>query len=244
MKSFKCPYCKHKFTSPAALEKHLEKQHQEQLGGISSANHLFNIRNDKTYGTCIMYKKVSSCEKFSEFNEKTRKYNRLCKNIKCKEAYVQSFKDRMKKKYGTNHLLNDPDHQKKMLSNRSISGFYKWSDGRNSMEYVGTYELNFLEYLDLFLEFKAEDILSPCPIHFKYVYDNKDHFYIPDFYIPTLNLIVEVKSFENNHYRERDKHLEKLKEDAVKKESYNFIKIGDKNYNDFLRGLAKGLWAN
>ena len=59
-------------------------------------------------------------------------------------------------------------------------------------------------------------------------------FYIPDFYIPSLNLIVEIKSSENGHYRARDIETEKLKDAAIEKTNYTYIKVFDKKYDEFV----------
>jgi very-short-patch-repair endonuclease len=58
-----------------------------------------------------------------------------------------------------------------------------------------------------------------------------ERFYIPDFYIDSMNLIIEVKSADNQHYRARDLDREKLK-DASVPEGFNFVKVLDKHYKE------------
>jgi very-short-patch-repair endonuclease len=77
---------------------------------------------------------------------------------------------------------------------------------------------------------------------FKYTFKDKEHYYIPDFFIPTLNLVIEIKSSTNNHYRLRDIEQEKEKDRVLEKSKYNYIKIFDKDYSEFLEKLIKGKW--
>ena len=99
----------------------------------SSFHNFYLIWNNKTtnFGQCII------CKDKTTFNPIT-KYNRLCEISVKKEC---TFKNRMKNKYGSEHLLNDPNKQKEMLANRKISGKYRY--GKKDMTYTGDYELDF-----------------------------------------------------------------------------------------------------
>jgi len=238
MKTHKCPVCLKKFASMGGLEGHIGKFHEEQLEGLSPANYLFNLRNKKDYSNCVV--KAPGCKIKTTFNESSKKYNRICDNSKCKEEYVRIFKDRMVKKYGKEHLLNDPDVQKDMLGNRKISGSYKFSNG-TEFSYTGTYERDFIQYLDVGLNWPPEDIISPAPFVIEYKFKGNNHFYIPDFYIPSLDLIIEIKGI-NKHYQERDKAKENAKDKALENSKHNYIKIVDKDYDDFLEGLIERQW--
>jgi hypothetical protein len=143
----------------------------------------------------------------------------------------------MKNKYNVEHLLNDPKKQREMLSNRRISSVYKHSDGKE-IEYTGTYELDLLQYLDNVLNVKSDDIIA-APFEFYYLgTDGNKHFYIPDYYIPSLNLIIEVKSSDNKHYRARDYEDEILKDKCIPNE-YNFIKVLEKDYTALNKAFIK-----
>lgn len=229
-----CPFCKKSYISESSLFSHMETEHHALLNGLSPANVLFNLRNKKSGSVCII------CKKPVKFNEQTRKYNRLCERPKCKEDYVKLFKERMVKKFGKEHLLNDPDQQKAMLQNRSISSVYTWRDGKK-FSYTASYEKDFLEYLDLQLEWDSEDLISPCPIEIYYLYEGQRHFYIADFYIPSLDLIIEIKG-QNNHYQNRDVKKELAKDEAAKKSDHNYYKIVDKNYTLFTDRIHSGFW--
>lgn len=232
--TFKCPFCSMKFTKKSSLYSHMESEHEEQLEGLSPAQTYFNIKYHKTHGECII------CKQHTKFDEKKERYERLCDNPRCKERYRKQFVENMTKRYGKETLLNDPKQQEKMLANRKISGTYVWSTNKkHKFTYTGTYEKEFLEFMDIFLHWNPEDLLSPCPVIFNYKYENKKHFYIPDFYVPSLNLIVEIKAYTNNHYRQRDIEIEKIKDEVVKKSKFNYIKVHDKYYDDFYKELFK-----
>lgn len=233
-KYFKCPYCDHKYTSKKVLYSHMENKHKSLLGGLSPAQAYFNYKNKKTCGRCIM------CKKPTKFNEATEKYERLCSE-KCKKAYREMFRKRMQEAgKDPDTFLNDAEQQNKMLAARRISGEYLWSDGKTKTKYVGSYEMDFLRFCDLFLNMSPTDIMSPAPQIFHYKIEGKDHFHIPDFYIQSLNLIVQIKSKTNKHYRERDIEKEKICDRLVEKDvRYNYIKIFDKNYDNFIDYIMK-----
>ena len=220
-KKVKCPFCGKVYTSKKPLYNHMIGEHEEQLNGLSPAHVYFNIKNNKTHGTCII------CGKETQFNEVTEKYERLCSET-CKQRYREIFKERMIKRYGKETLTDDPEQQLKMQANRKIAGTYRWSDGAK-FKYLGSYEKHALEYLDKTLKLKSQDVMAPAPISLKYTYDGKDRFYMPDFLIVPFNLLVEVKG-TNNHYQKRDKGLEEAKDKAAMNSEYKYVKIVDKNY--------------
>jgi len=244
---YKCPYCENKYLAndkndqpkaKTALYTHMETVHKDELGNLSPAQAYFNFKYKKTHGSCVM------CRKDTKWNESTERYERFCSE-KCKKDYREMFKQRMLKKYNKTHLLNDPEQQKKMLENRSISGVYKWSDGKSESKYTGSYEKEFLEFLDIVMNMSPTDIFAPAPQIFHYTYEGKDHFYIPDFYIASLNLIVEIKDGgenPNRHHKiqEVDKAKEKLKDSVMKKQKeFEYIKVVDKDYSIFLNYLLE-----
>ena len=127
-----------------------------------------------------------------------------------------------------------------MLKNRTISGTYTFSDGKTKIDYVGSYELDFLKFYDL--ELKGSPLsLIECPFTFEYEFEGARHFYIPDFYWTDLNLIIEIKDgAESNQTNqaiiETSQAKEKIKDQAViDAGKFNFIKIRDKKYDDFIQ---------
>jgi len=242
---YKCPFCTNKYLAndkkdqpkaKSALYSHMELTHEEDLKGLSPAQSYFNYKYKKTKGSCVM------CHKETKWNESTVRYERFCSD-KCKEDYREEFKKRMLSKYGKTHLLDDPNQQSKMLGNRKISGVYTWSDGKSKTKYTGSYEHEFLEFLDLVMRMSPNDIFAPAPQIFHYTYEGKDHFYIPDFYIASLNLIVEIKDGGSNPNRHEkiqqvDKAKEKIKDVVMAKQTqYEYIKVVDKDYSIFMNYL-------
>lgn len=229
-----CPFCNKGFKEPEDLFIHVENVHSDIIpeGIVSGAHFLYFNRTNKLHGQCVM------CKKPTDWNSVTNKYHRFCDNPKCKERYVEEFKKRMIGKYGKTTLLNDPDQQRKMLANRSISGTYKWSDGKN-LSYTGTYEKDFLQFLDVLMNFDSNDIMTPSPHTYYYEYEGERKFYIPDAFIPSLNLEIEIKDGGDNPNTHGkivavDKVKERLKDDVMKSQRVvSYIKLVNKEYGPF-----------
>ena len=235
-KRITCKFCGEYMKSYDLYVSHIESSHSELIPQDMTAwRFVYYLKTGKTHGSCII------CKKDTEWNEKTHKYHRFCNNPKCKEKYVETFRNRMIGKYGKVNLLNDPEQQKKMLANRKISGVYTWRDHVHETTYTGTYELSFLKFLDEIMEFNPEDVIGPSPHTYYYIYEGQKHFYIPDFFIPSLNLEIEIKEGTNNHPKIQavDKVKERLKDEVMKSNSniFNYIKIIEKNNFRFIEFL-------
>ena len=228
----RCPLCKRMYISKLAVYSHIETQHSDQLPeGMSGGEFYYRLKYGRG-GRCVI------CHKETLWNYKTNKFKRFCENPECKKKYKALFRKRMIRKYGKVTLAKDPEQQRKMLANRKISGTYQWSDGSGSLTYTGSYELDFLKYCDLVMDFDCSDINSPSPHTYTYQYQNEEHFYIPDFYIESLNLEVEIKASDNTHHKivAVDHVKEKLKDDVMRSQKvFNYIKIYDKNYTRFVQ---------
>lgn len=238
-KKYRCAFCdfsvvpngikKGVKSSKYIMGEHYERMHKESLPeDMDGFRYFYYLLTKKKQGSCII------CKNTTDFNRVTMKYSRFCNNPKCKETYKKEVDGRMLKKYGKVNLLDDPEQQKKMLANRKISGKYKFRDGVE-FEYTGTYELDFLKYLDQVLKWKSSDIMSPSPHLYSYTYDDKNHFYIPDFFIPSLNLEIEIKqSTERLMNKETyEKSVEKDKLMRSMSNLFNYIRIFDKDYSEF-----------
>lgn len=237
IKRLKCPLCNDSFTKIEGLYDHIEDEHDDELPeNYSPARYLYYLRTGKQSGSCVIDHKPT------EWNDVTCKYNRFCDNPKCKERYKEEFRKRMLSKYGKVNLLKDPEQQKKMLAHRKISGTYTWSDGKK-VTYTGSYEKEFLQFLDVFMNFDSSDIMAPSPHTYYYKYNGEELFYIPDFFIPSLNLEVEIKDGGDNanHHpkiQAVDKVKEKLKDEVMESQKdYDYIKIVNKNYDNFFEYL-------
>lgn len=232
-KIYKCPDCTRIYRKPRALYKHVEDEHDVNIpDNVTVKQYVFNRKYNKEYSICVICKKEKT-----PWNEEAGRYDRYCSE-KCRLEAGRRAKENMKKKYGKEHLLDDPEQQKKMLEGRKISGKYKFSDGKE-IGYVGSYEKDFLEFCDEDLEIKSSEIVE-CPHIFYYKYDDKKRFYIPDFFIPNFNLIVEIKDGGDNpnkHHKivEVDHVKDRLKWKAVIDDKrFNFIVITNKDYINFV----------
>ena len=241
MRMYRCQHCN--YSVPVNKEKgkksakwkmgnHYETKHKNLIPlDMTGYRWFYFLLTKKDRGSCVI------CHNETDFNEATMKYSRFCNNPQCKQRYKEERDNRMIKKYGKVYLLDDPDMQKKMLEGRRISGTYQWSDGKTKFQYTGSYELDFLKYLDQELKWPASDLISPSPHTYSYEYKGVSHFYMPDFFIPTMNLEIEVKSSERmekqNNPDSREK--EKIKNELMKSLSnlFNYIMISDKNYSAF-----------
>ena len=238
-KVIKCIYCDKIFDDPNHYAAHLEKAHNDMIPkNMTAYQYYYFLKTKKDHGNCVI------CKKETTWNNKTNKYNRFCGNPKCKEKYVQMFRNRMIGKYGKINLLNDPEQQKKMLANRKISGVYYWSDNHQPMTYTGSYERSFLEFLDLIMDYDYNDVIVPSPHTYYYIYEGEKHFYIPDAFIPSLNLEIEIKDGGDNvnqhpKIQAVDKVKEKLKDDVMKSNSdnFNYLKITNKEHTKFFKYL-------
>lgn len=233
---FKCFNCNERFRNIEDVYDHIEEEHEDSIPkDFSVQQYYYYQKTGRSSGKCII------CKNPTGWNYSTNKYHRFCKNPKCKEKYREQFKSRMIGKYGKVHLLNDPEKQREMLANRKISGVYKWSDGTHSFNYTGSYELEFLRFLDLVLEYDPEDIISPSPHNYTYTIDGVERFYFPDFYLPSISLEIEVKDGgENPNTHPGFAVTTKLKEAEKDKvmtsqNAFNFIKITDKNHARFVQ---------
>lgn len=208
--------------------------HKKEIpSGVPSDQYFYDLEHQGKSGKC------TECGKETPWNPKTHKYARLCGRKECAEKVRETFRKRMMMKYNTDNIADRPEHQRKMLAGRKISGVYKWQDGTET-DYVGTYEQDFLHICESMLNMNGEDIQGPSPNTYEYEYEGKKHFYIPDFFIPDMNLEVEVKDGGDNpnmHHKiqEVDKVKENLKDKVMKKQSdHHYIKVSGKDYQRFI----------
>lgn len=233
-RKYKCPYCDHRDIRVKLVD-HVEEEHEDMIPqDYTPARVVFNYLNKKECGRCIM------CGEKTTWNEEVWKYNRLCSD-KCHKEYVKVVKSRMIKKYGKEHILDDPEQQKKMLKNRKISGTYKFSDG-GVREYCGTYERKLLEFYDKVLNVPSKDIITPGPV-IEYEYEGKKRKWILDLLYVPANLAHDVKDGgDNPNNRQMDDYRAKqvAKEKAIGElQQYNYIRLTNNNFQQLLLILAE-----
>ena len=236
----KCSICKKKFTDKIKLVNHINKCHNDVIPeGWSASRYENYIRTGKSHGNCV------ECGVETEWNETTMKYHRYCTNPECKKKAREKAKKNYIGKWGKITRLDEPSMQKKMIYSRKNSGEYKWSDNSNNepIMYDSTYGLDFLKMCDVFLDMDGADMMGPSPNVYYYTYDNKRHFYIPDFFIPSLNLEVEIKDGGDNpnmhpKIQAVDKVKESLKDEVMMSQpNVKYIKICNKQYDEFFKLL-------
>ena len=234
MRNTRCPFCSMIFNDKQKYCHHIALKHNEQVPPeLEPLEYAYSLLVHKDVGrVCVMCKKNPV-----HFNQDTLKYERLCDRPQCKEEYVKMMKSRMVKVYGHEHLLNDADMQRKMIYNHAQARDFIW-DNKHKFRIIGSYEEDFLKHLKN-LDWSPNDVISPSPNNYWYKWkDGTEHLYIPDFFIPSLSLEIEIKESDNTHPRmEHSREIEHLKDQRLeyetKKTSIHYIKIVDKNYEDF-----------
>lgn len=232
VKKYKCPYCEKRLERGELID-HIDKQHPDMIPeNYSSTRVVFNLINKKTQGRCVI------CGKETDWNEDKARYERICNRPQCKKAYIDQTADRLYKKHGKTKqdFLNDPKFQEKMLQNRSISGKYKFRDG-GILPYVGSYEKNFLQFMDQFFHVKSSDLIAPGPV-IDYKFNGKTHQWITDFYYEPYNLVFDIKDGGSNpNTREMNEYRAKqiAKEKAIKgMKQYNYIRLTDNQFDQMI----------
>lgn len=210
-------------------EKYIETKDYKHIKNFNQ--YIFNYFSGKDNidfsGSCIM------CKKDTEFNLMTNKYCRLC-SPKCIEDYKEQFKARMKGVHGREYYTQDPEAQRHMLNNREITQEYKI--GNYKFNAVGNYEVDFLDFMFHILKCDPADLIE-CPFSIDYEFNGVKRFYMPDFYVPSLDLVIEIKSTKSA-YAERDREFEEAKRIAginyMRKKGGYYFYLADKNYRELL----------
>ena len=126
--------------------------------------------------------------------------------------------------YGVEHPAQDPSISEKIQK----TGFKIKKFKNTNIWYQGSYELDFLEkYYNKFPDIERGPSI-------KYLYENKNKVYHSDFYIPSLNLIIECK---NSYLIKIDKDKINAKQQFSIYNGYNYILIIDKNYDEFRKAI-------
>lgn len=241
MRNTKCPFCEKIFNDKHKYCKHIAMIHNDQIPEqYEPLEYAYSLLVHKDPGRlCVICRKNPV-----HFNQETLKYERFCGDPKCKEEYAYNIaKRRMVNKYGSEHLLDDADTQRKMIHNHPNATDFKWDD-KHVFRVIGSYEIDFLKKLQE-LDWSPADIIAPSPNNYYYRWkDGSIHLYIPDFYIPSLCLEVEIKEGTNQHPRmEHAREMEHLKDAYMavdsRKNGIHYIKIVDKNYDEFMRDYVK-----
>ena len=235
---YKCPFCNNKFTRED-LVNHIEDDHPYDIpADFTPFRYVFNYVNKKplTY-----HGKCTECGGPTEWDENKGRYNRQCNNKACHDSYIKKFEANMMKTRGVTRISATASGQVKMLSNRKISGEYKFTNTGEVKTYTGSYELKALEFMDKVMHIDPNDLMCPGPI-LEYSLDNTTHIYITDFYYQPYNLIIEVKDGGDNPNKRnmpdyRAKQIAKEKY-IIKHTNYNYLRLTNNNLNQLLAVFA------
>lgn len=228
-KYYKCQFCNYMNSDKKKLGEHYQTKHKDLIPpDMDGYRWFYYTLTGKDRGSCVM------CKSETEFNRGSMKYNRFCTDPKCKAEYREIFKDRMIAA-GKLERMKDPNVQKEMLANRKISGVYLWSDNIHKFQYTGSYEKDFLRLLDRELHWSPDDLFAPSPYVHVYEYKGEPHLYIPDFFIPSLNIEVEIKDDGSARNINQDSRNKDVIKDTIMRNSNltDYIKIVNKNYEQF-----------
>lgn len=193
----------------------------------------------KKYGTSNYFKTDECKEKIKQTNLKNYGVDNVFKNDEIKKQIQKtniekfgvdnpskSVEIKIKKETTClrNHGVKSP-YQNRYIFEKNLKSGLKIKKFENSeLNYQGSYELDFLNIF-----YNKIDIEKGLTIN--YEIDNKNKYYHSDYYIPSLDLIVEIKS---TYWYNKCKKINEIKEQYAKKD-HNYIMILDKNYDDFVK---------
>lgn len=172
---------------------------------------------DKMKITCINKYGVDNPMKNDDVKKRSRE---TCLDRYDSETYVSSelYKEKMNEIYGVDNSMQSIEVNSKRIKSSFNMGEY------GDIKYQGSYELDFLKQYH-----NKVDIIRP-EFTIKYTdNDDTEKSYLPDFYIPSKNLVIEIKS---TYYYNLHLELNLLKKKSTIESGYNYLLIMDKNYNE------------
>ncbi len=237
-----CGYCRKYFRTKDAAIEHVNKCHAARLeqDGMDAAQSLYFYSHGTLKGRCMC-----GCGRETEWNYSTGKPYKVSPDPSCRERLRATAVTNHTNVHGKPTLLDDMEHQKEMERRRHTAGEYKFSDG-GTVWYLSRPEMALLKFLDTVMEFTS-NMVQESPEYFTY-YDPKadrERKYIPDYYLPDYNLLIEVKdggkhTNTNPEFVKETKYKVALKDEAMRKQTkYNFIKVVDNNFGPLVELLYR-----
>ena len=238
----KCPICAKPYKEVGTFGNHMRHEHPGTIPeGWSDLRYAYFVHTGRSHGKC------RECGGDTPWNETTGAYGKICTKEVCKKAYRDRFMQAMRRKYNKDNLFDEPGFRERQLAGRRISGKYTFQDG-TEVQYVGKLEEAFLKMLDTFFHFPASDIIAPSPNRYVYYYSNPndtahegEHVYIPDFYIPSINLEIELKTSTNK--RPKNLLIDVVKDACkdvymIQNPLVNYVKVYEDDYHVFFQIFA------
>lgn len=205
----------HNWSSPE-LRENCYKTTKERYG----VEHALQSDELKKKRHDTMINKYNSANVFNfESTKKTLLKEYGVTNAAQSEQIKEKIRKTNKERYGVEFPYQNPEIFKKAQTSGERARYYKDTD----LIYRGSFELDFLERF-----YDKIDIAKPMT--FDYEHNGTLHKYIPDFYIPSLDLVIEIKS---SYYFKKYKEKCISKAAAVEKAGHEFLFIFDKDYTVF-----------
>jgi hypothetical protein len=183
-------------------------------------NKIENIWSDK-YGTTNNMSLSFVKDKLKKTNLERYGVENPQQNKIIREKTIRTLQNTLEKRYGVKNVS-----QVSEFFNTNQKNQLKLKQFRNTnISYQGSYELDFLNtFYDQFTDIERGPTI-------KYVYEEKNKYYHSDFFIPSLNLIIEIKNI-GLYNRDKEKIIQK--EEYTRIQGFNYILILEKNYNEFM----------
>jgi uncharacterized C2H2 Zn-finger protein len=224
---FICEECGKIFDRKCDLGRHVNKYHNNQkeyfdkwlkennddvckiCGNLTK----FNGLSGKGYKNCCCKKCSNKYDGIRTHEEIFKKYGNCGYGLEKNKATI---KQNNLKKYGVENPAQNKEIYEKGQKTRLEIKKYK----NTNIWYQGSYELDFLEkFYDKFPDIqRGPDI--------KYIFEGKNKVYHPDFYIPLLNTIIEIKSTWTYN-----SIIDTIKEKATIANGFKYLMILDKDYS-------------
>ena len=135
----------------------------------------------------------------------------------------EEVKEKIKKTNLEKYGVENPQQNINIFNKQQKSAFQMKKF--ENLTYQSSYELDFINKY-----YNKINIVNGMTIRY-----NENKVYFPDFYIPELNLIIEIKS---DYTFNSDKEINIEKQKACLEQGYNFIFIINKNYTEFEKLLS------
>jgi len=181
-------------------------------------SHEYNhIQIDKSVYAKYGVKNISQLQHVKKKKEKTCLKNNGAKNVLQLPHVKELAEKAIFKKYG----VRNPSQNKNIFQKQQKSRFSIKKFKDTNLTYQGSYELDFLEKF-----YDKIDIENGPSI--PYLYEEKNKVYHSDFYIPSKNLVIEIKS---DYILTLDNAIKEKKKATISND-FNYILILNKNYSE------------
>jgi len=174
---------------------------------------------DNISKTDFMRERKSELMKINQENYNNIIYEKYGCNVSKLDFIKEKKKKTMIKKWG----VENPSQNTEIFEKSQKSG-KKLNLHEIGLWYRGTYEQHFLD----FCLFNKIDVKKGPTILFRY--DDKNKYYHSDYFIPNLNLVVEIKS---SYYLNKFYEINQAKAKSTIQNGFKHIFIVDKDYTTF-----------